>query len=270
MGVTLWYSRCEIPGAAASPAFDFGENTVTKEGASGSVKSAADILSSLTAIHVPEKRTPEPKASAILAVVTTNNSIDHKSHILPELAEVIEPPVSPAFDGFPPSIQANETKQERVDELALMLWVGEHYWFLSDNDSEFPDTLRRQLLLNIASSIGEKVEEAKVINFNWPFFGNRRLPGNDRASMLSLLFEWISSQLVSDELTGILMGEKLAHFLLQEPLSKISDMNGQKTELSLSDERGVMVMPTLSLNDLLRTPSHKKQVWQHLKQHYIK
>jgi len=272
MGVTLWYSRCELPGAALSPDFDFGENTVAEEGVSGSVKSAVDILSSLDVVRSPEnkKHTPEPKASAKFASAATINTIDQQSNITPELATVIQSPELPAFDRSLPSGQANETQQEAVDELALMLWVGERHWFLSDNDSEFPDTLKQQLLLNIASAIGEKVEEAKITNFNWPFFGNRRLPGNDSASMLSLLFEWISNQLVSDELTGVLMGEKAAHFLLQKPFSSVSDMNGQKIELSLSDERGVMVVPTLSLNDMLRTPSTKKQVWQHLKSHYIK
>ncbi len=268
-----------MPGAAASPVFDFGENSVTKESASGLVTSAVDILNSLVATQSPEQTTPEHETSAILAAVPavpavpaviTSNSFDQKPHLTHELATTVQSSVVSAIDEPPSLMQVNEITQEAVDELALMLWVGERNWFLSDNDSEFPDALKQQLLLNVASAIGEKVEEDKVVNFNWPFFGNRRLPGNDLASMLSLLFEWISQRLPSGELTGFIMGEKATRFLLQKPSTNISGISGQKIELSLSDELGVMVVPTLSLNDMLRTPSNKKQVWQHLKPFHIK
>jgi len=274
MGVTLWYSRCEIPGAAVSPIFDFGENTVAKESAPTPVKSAADILSNLSAssasVSVPEVRAPESKAPVKQAAASMQNTPDTQSTTVPELSPTIHPVVEPVFVTPPPSVHVNETKQEAVEELALMLWVGKSHWFITDNDSEFPDILKQQLLLNIASAIGETVEGVEVTRFNWPFFGNRRLPGNDRGSMFSLLLEWVSKQLVSDELSGFLMGEKITRFLLQNPSSNVCEMNGQEIELSLSDERGVMVVPTLSLNDMLRTPSNKKQVWQHLKPYHIK
>jgi len=261
-----------MPGAAASPVFDFGENAVAKDRAPASAKSAADILSNLSVspsiTSAPEGRALELKASAILAAtpkVLTPHTLDQKPDATPELSKAIQSAAVPVFDGPTPSVYVNEAKRESFDELALMLWVGEHYWFLSDSDSEFPGLLKQQLLLNIASAVGEKVEGTEVTNFNWPFFGNRRLPGNDRASILSLLLEWVSTQLVSDDLTGFLMGEKVTKVLLQKPLFDNAELNGQKIELSLSDERGVMVVPTLSLNEMLRTPGNKKQVWQHLK-----
>ena len=212
----------------------------------------------------PEKIAPE-NISTVAPAETMRHTLDQESSTTPELSKAIQSAVAPVFDGPTPSVHVNETKQEGFDELALILWVGEHHWFLSDNDSEFPDLLKQQLLLNIASAIGETVEDAEVARFNWPFFGNRRLPGNDRASMLSLLLGWVSTQLVSDELTGFLMGEKVTQILLQAHSFDSTEMNGKKVELSLSDERGVMVVPTLSLNEMLQTPTNKKQVWQHLK-----
>ena len=265
MGVTLWYSRCELPGAAASPVFDFGENTVANEDAHASVKSAADILNNLSvsssaSIIAPEKIAPENSVPAEVM----QHTLEQKPSSIPELSKSIQTAV-PVFDEPAPSVHVNEAQQESFDELALILWVGEHHWFLSDNDSEFSDLLKQQLLLNIASAIGEKVEGAEVARFNWPFFGNRRLPGNDSASMLSLLLDWVSTQLASDELTGFLMGEKVTQILLQSHSPNSTEMNGKKIELSLSDERGVMVVPTLSLNEMLKIPINKKQVWQHLK-----
>lgn len=275
MGVTLWYSRCELPGAAASPVFDFGENIADKEVASGVVQSAADILSSLTssssAPETPSEPRREAKASAILsAAIPAANDIDKKPHTSTKMSKASQFPVAFGFDGFPPSLQANATKQETVEELTLILWVGKKYWFLSDSDAEFPENLQLKLLLNITSAMGEKAEDAEVINFNWPFFGNRRLPGNDSASMLSLVLGWVSKQLLTDDLIGILMGGKATNLLLQRPISNPPDVNGQKLELSLSDERGVMVVPTLSLSDMLKLPSNKKQVWHHLKPYYRK
>jgi len=278
MGVAVWYSRCEMPGAAASPVFDFGDNAVAKESAPASIKSAADILSNLSAVSsvtiAPESNAPEPKAltTPITPATVPAEGMQHALGQEPgiTLSTATQSAVVPVFDGPTSSVHVNEAKQENFDELALMLWVGERHWFLSDNDSEFPEVLKQQLLLNIASAIGEKVGGAEVINFNWPFFGNRRLPGNDRASMLSLLQEWVSLKLVSDELTGFLMGERVAQILLQKPLSDSSELNGKKVELSLSDEQGVMVVPTLSINEMLRTPSNKKRVWQHLKPYHIK
>ena len=264
-----------MPGAAASPVFDFGENIVAKEITSSVAQSAADILSALTSSSsspkTPSKPRREAKASSILSAgIPAADDLDKRPQKSTKIAKASQSLVALDFDGFPSSIQVNAAKQEAVEELTLMLWVGKKYWFLSDSDAEFPESLQLQLLLNITSAIGEKAEETEIINFNWPFFGNRRLPGNDRASMLSLVLGWVSKKLLSDDLTGVLMGEKTTHLLLQKPTSTIPEVNGKKLELSLSDERGVMVVPTLSLSDMLRTPSNKKQVWHHLKSYYLK
>jgi hypothetical protein len=266
-----------MPGAAASPSFDFGDNVATKPSASAVVMSAAEILSNLSAdspvLSRPESSVPErgePSIQAAVPAKATQNSIDKQSSPKPEISKPIQPVAAPVFNAPTPLVHASEIKQDHIEELALILWVGENHWFLSDGDSEFSDTLKNQLLLNVASAMGEQIGGAEVINFNWPFFGNRRLPGNDQASMLSLLLEWISRYLVSDELTGFLMGDKVTRVLLQKPFSDDNEMMGHKIELNLSDERGVNVVPTLSINEMLRTPNNKKQVWQHLKPFRIK
>lgn len=266
-----------MPGAAASPSFDFGDNVAAKPSASAAVMSAAEILNNLSAaspvLSSPESSAPEsgvPFRPSAVPAKATQNILDKPSVPKPEISKSIPTVVAPVFNAPTPLVHASETKQDLIEELSLILWVGENHWFLSDGDSEFSDTLKEQLLLNVASAMGEQIGGTEIINFNWPFFGNRRLPGNDRISMLSLLLEWISRYLVSDELTGFLMGDKVTRILLQKPFSDDNQMSGQKIELNLSDERGVNVVPTLSINEMLRTPNNKKHVWQHLKPFLIK
>lgn len=296
MGVTLWYSRCELPGAAVSPEFSFGANLETAGESnvhlSGSQnpdtvrsvvpKSAADILNSLSSKQEPanvsgkssglvsddkENVQPVPLDDANTPQLT---SLDADLRRVSASAELLvkstqnEAPSSTtekysAFNEAPALIN--------LESLDLMLWVGEKNWFLSDNDSEYPEQLKRQLLINIASALGEDVESAQVTCFRWPFFGNPRLPGNDAASMLTLLREWLGESIVSDSLMGFLMGSKVAGLLIQESLLGAL---GEASELNISDERDIKVITTLPLNDLLREPLNKRIVWQHISPFKIK
>lgn len=279
MGVTLWYSRCELPGAAVSPEFSFGANLEggaeptshlpkSQDGDdSGTVipKSAADILNALSS----------KEDSANAGSILSEASLDNKN-VAQSAPLNVDSVVSKASAEFVADLKSNEAPSATVpagsgfnntpslvniDALDLMFWVGQKSWFLSDNDSEYPEQLKRQLLLNMASSLGESVESAQVMCFRWPFFGNQRLPGNDSESMLELLRYWLGERLVADGLTGFLMGEKVANLLLQTSLSGHA---GEAFELNVSDDRDVKVVTTLSLNELLREPLKKRIAWQHL------
>ncbi|WP_250656807.1 hypothetical protein [Alkalimarinus coralli] len=294
MGVTLWYSRCELPGAAASPEFDFGANAESPHSGGGSStlpvehglannpsglgsaapKSAADILSALSS---PSPHSSPSEATSALSneraelhntlpkeVSATQNTpqeaIAPDAHDVSVLNKPANTEVFSADAQQPSGIPKKSTLAE-LESLELMLWVGEKSWFISDNDAEFPLQLKQQLLGNIASALGENGDLGRITCFRWPFFGNQRLPGNDVSSMLDLLFEWIGDRVASDELNGFLMGEKITNILLQRFMH---DDAGKELELNISDERGVKVISTLSLNDLLREPLKKRVAWQHL------
>ena len=295
MGVTLWYSRCELPGAAVSPIFDFGANvdSLHSGGSDSAVageqglenspnglgdavpKSAADILNALS------PQSPEPTLSET-ALAPPIERAESKRNTLPQEASVaqnnpqeavtseardvsvLNNPINAemlSVDAQQPARASKRSSLAALESLDLMLWVGERNWFVSDNDSEFPQQLKQQLLINIASALGENADQGDIACFRWPFFGNQRLPGNDAASMLDLLFDWIGDRVASDQLNGFLMGEKITNILLQRSML---DDAGKEFELNVSDERGVKVISTFSLNDLLREPLKKRVSWQHL------
>lgn len=297
MGVTLWYSRCELPGAAASPEFDFGDEvSVAVPGVSGSgdaelpatgnnsvakVQSAADILNAFTTGGLagagPANKKPSTPVTASLSQHTLASNQEERQvrsgnvvaidERTPDLSPLQYEPISPPEMVVAPS-DAATSNLDSLEALELKLWVGERFWILSDNDAEFPDSLKQQLLLNISRALGEKVSDhMSSLHFSWPFFANRRLPGNDSASMRQLLLEWLAQYIDSDRLQGILMGARLTKALLQITLDEAA---GKNLDLNLSDERGIKVVPTLSLNDLLRESSNKKITWQHLSSYRIK
>ena len=296
MGVTLWYSRCELPGAAVSPEFPFGSNIKSTEEPDADLlgsqnpdtvrsvvpKSAADILNALSSKQesgnvsgISSDLVPDDKKNIQpVPLVDTNTpkstSLGADSVRVNTAAELlVKSTQNEASSSTTEKYSAlNETPAlANLETLDLMLWVGEKSWFISDNDSEYPEQLKRQLLTNIASALGENVESAQVTCFRWPFFGNPRLPGNDPTSMLALLRDWLGERVVSDSLTGFLMGEKVASLLLQQ---SSPELTGEASELNISDERGVKVITTLPLNDLLREPLNKRIVWQHLSLFKIK
>ena len=172
MGVTLWYSRCELPGAAESPEFLFGANLegaedsnapppadqLGSESAVVAPKSAADILNVLSS-----KQQPVDTKSGLSGLVSgdKNNSPLADGAIKQSASSSVdlvnESPTtelavkSNSNEGS--SSVAEYTTQNDVaslinlETLDLMLWVGEKNWFISDNDSEYPEQLKQQLLL---------------------------------------------------------------------------------------------------------------------------
>lgn len=293
MGVTLWYSRCELPGAAESPEFLFGanldgadesnahvqNNLADKDAGAVTPKSAADILNSLS-----------PKQDAVVIDTASPDLVSDSTRSASSVigsglkAETMSLGVADKSDASILAAKSNLNETEplpgaveldsrvatplaNLEAIELMLWVGRKNWFISDSDSEYPEQLKRQLLLNIASAMGESVESTQVLCFRWPFFGNKQLPGNDAVSMLSLLKEWLGERLSSDGLTGFLMGEKVAALLLQAP-STLG--GGDVSMLDISDDRDIKVITTLPLNDLLRESLNKRVVWQHLSPYLVK
>lgn len=282
MGVTVWYSRCELPGAAASPDFLFGDN-LSRSGSGGkSVSASADVLVDQQGAG---KHTSAPKSAAEILNTLSAAKPDSKANSTVDGSNTLDSArVSPSIVAESDVVstesaqfdQVNVPKGKRVqivpdrgdvrsvenlESINFMLWVGSRYWFLSDNDSEYPEQLKRDLLLNIATALGEAIESTEVTYFKWPFFSNKRLPGNESESMLGLLTEWIDSRVPSDCQHGFLMGKSAADLLLPDETETVL---GRVCGLNISDERDVKIVTTLSLNELLREPLTKRTAWQHL------
>ncbi|UZE95585.1 hypothetical protein [Alkalimarinus alittae] len=287
--MTLWYSRYVIPAAAASSEFSFGANvgkpaSLDDRGREDNIrssvddgrlgehvsvpKSAADILSALSV--TPSAKNDVQSSDSLVASTPPQSTSVNPSEAINIASDNLvknERVEVPSTSERSKSALVKASSKPKLKTLELMLWVGEKNWFLSDADSEFPDQLKRELLLNIASALGENVESTPVACFKWPFFGNQRLPGNDVESMLGLLHGWLDGQLKSDRLNGFLMGERVTELLLH---LTSNEYLGKELELNLSDERGVNVMATYSLNDLLREPLYKRAIWQQLSPFRIK
>lgn len=287
MGVTVWYSRCELPGAAESPEFLFGANLAhAEEGSShvqenqkrekletGTPKSAADILNALSSKQSPTNTSEGLPHSANKSTGNAQSAetevggagaFDSNGDNLNSAADVVvrSSTSGPSSSVTGEHLASRETRLlGAIEHLDLMLWVGEKNWFVSDNDSEYPEQLKQQLMLNIASAMGESVEKTQVTYFRWPFFGNQRLPGNSPDSMLAIFRDWLGELLLSDDLTGFLMGGTVTGLLLQQSPPQCI---GDTSVIHISDEREVKVVTTLPLNDMLREPMNKRIVWQHL------
>ncbi|WP_203301225.1 2-isopropylmalate synthase [Marinobacter sediminum] len=247
-GIRLWYARGALPGAAASPEFEFGgdEADVVAEpwveaapapsrsqpkaappvpGRSEADSARVANLQALMETPVSKPARPQPSSSADAAAETTTDA-----------APVEEAPASSA--------------REVVPALNLQVWVGRKTAVVASVSKEASVRLQETLAENILKSVGER-DLRSVGPIHWPVFNNVRAPGNSLSDLRAVLAYALSD----------LDGRKLIALGVTAP----DDYRGDESWF----QHIAGVSPEISFNhslaELATSPALKRALWQELK-----
>lgn len=253
MGIPMWYARATLPGAKASPEFDFSAfEELQVEGpsrqpsgagvpANRPVRAAADILKQVTKDLAPSEvgeKTPEPQAKAPPPVAPEQKPA-------PEVAKAVEESVIPA-----------DSAPLEVPEFCVRAYRAGSYLILNLAHPEINAHRESALLGNIATFCWGAAPEF-LYEMAWPVFTNPRLPGQDLAVAQRVLK--LSLQEYLDTAKGLIL-------FGQPPLwpSLAEGETGEAGQV-LALEKPIRVLATWSLGEMLLAPQRKRDVWLHLR-----
>lgn len=176
-GITLWYSRVSLPGAASSIEFEFPQAPEEAQVVSHVLQPTPTTP---TSQRPAEDRAKVTEQKAILSkVVAEAAKPDPASHQrIPDTAlrqtdTVSELPAQSVVETF----LAVNLRYIVADELILVAQLGD----------DLPVDLQEKLLLKIASALGRPVSPETLDALAWPAFANRRVPGNDDRGLAAVL-----------------------------------------------------------------------------------
>lgn len=247
-GIQLWYARRPLPGAAASPAYDFSEpepetsiesEEVPPPPASGKAAGRLAALQGMVSGKPEESAASEqPKAEPSKSVA--RNPVPPAEAPQPAAPAVTAEPETPANDASTAVLDAVKANWG--------IWVGSGAVLVSELSSEASSQLQEALASNILKALHMSVEDQ--FRIQWPVFRNPQVPGGDSAGLERVL----ASQ--QDRLKGrpvILLGVagELAESVRQDYVSRVW--------------KSVAVDSEHSLATLATDPNAKRSLWQALK-----
>lgn len=174
-GIRLWYARDALPGAAASPEFEFGDDE-------------ADVVAEPWVEAAPAPSRSQPKAAP---PVPGRSEAD--SARVANLQALMDTPASKP-DRPQPSKSAAVAAEITTDTppvektsvsaagkvvlaLNLQVWIGRKTAVIASVSKEASLRLQETLVENILKSVGER-DLRSVGPIHWPVFNNVRAPGN--------------------------------------------------------------------------------------------
>jgi len=252
-GVSLWYARSPLPGAAPSPTFEFPE---PESAAGGEPYQASPEPAS--EVHPAAPRSPSGKKPGTPRAVNLQSLMETPAPEPPGAASTQLPSRPEAAAASEPA-DAVETSLPLTGEVAanpfrhklnLRLWFGQNFVLVSDLSAEASLRLQEALAENILKSIGDP--EARVTGpVLWPVFNNPLLPGNrlpDLVTVLKGVLEPLGNQRV------ILLG-----------VPGQEDETGEDHWFAQALGRKPELVFPHSLAELAGNPGLKKNLWQRLK-----
>ncbi len=190
-GVSCWYARSTLSGAAPSPDFDFGETVEQTEPAlvdepvMGQPPQGQRRRQSLAAIqglvspakNDPSASKPEPR----------NESARDR----PETALVDQPQAPPGSDTGPavmsPGPVSGSASAAGVTAAHWGFWFSNRFVLISALSADASTRLQAALAGNILQALGQMPTEHRILQ--WPVFSNPAVPGNDESGLKAVLTE---------------------------------------------------------------------------------
>lgn len=205
MGVTLWYPRQQLPGAAPSPDLDFSEDL--------------PAVAASTALLAGAATPPARESSPVLAPVRQKPKEHPLAGKAPNLSGLMlddsdkppalrNKPVPPAVVETPPSPSPVALPEESIS-IYCGLWIGRRYAVFADLDGQVSLELQQRLVQNLLRALGEGKEDSpyplRFHQVRWPVFSNPLIPGNGVEGLRVVLGSLLPCD---DEHAWIVLGEE--------------------------------------------------------------
>lgn len=206
MGITLWYPRRLLPGAAPSPELDFSEE------APAVLVSTLPQAESVVLTRKETEPAPTPVREKSKDGPSTGGKAPNLSGLMQDGAETRQAPPRKAVLAQVAEPQA-EMPSAAVPEAAISiycgLWIGRRYAVFADLDGQVSLELQQRLVHNLLRALGEgKDDTTYPIRFHqvrWPVFSNPLIPGNGAAGLKVVLGSLFPGD---DEHAWIVLGEE--------------------------------------------------------------
>lgn len=181
-GISFWYSRATLPGAARSRDFDF-------TGAAAIPRESVSEPSPTMARSAPRAQSREYGPRPRLIPEADRTTLDRVVAEAAASTKAIEKPTKPepvsAIAKAPRTLPEDHsalavTMSLRVattDKLVLIAQVG----------VDLPEDVQDKLLLQIGIAMGHAITIDSLLSLSWPVFANKSVPGTDSEGLLQAL-----------------------------------------------------------------------------------
>lgn len=206
MGVTLWYPRQALPGAAPSPDLDFStdEPAVTPS-AVGVVADVPVVAPIVPPAPQPDRQPPAPREAPVARA-------PNLSGLMREAADPPrQAPEAAPVATVPRAAQLEASAPEPLPSISIYcaLWIGHRYAVLADLDAQVSIELQQKLIRNLLRALGDDGQNlTHPIRFHqvrWPVFANPLIPGNGVDGLKVVLGSLLPAE---DEHAWIVLGEE--------------------------------------------------------------
>lgn len=246
-GVSCWYARSTLTGAAPSPEFDFGATA------------GPELIDEPIVVQPPQGQRRRQSLAAIQGLVSTpkndpaNSELELPREAVPErpkMAPVDQAPMpeaapavmSPEADSGPTSVAVG------VAMAHWGFWFSDRFVLISALSADASTRLQDALAGNILQALGQGVAEQQTVQ--WPVFSNPAVPGNDESGLKAVL----------RELAGGFNQRRVV------TLGLLSELPADTRSLWLESVLGrTTVDCPFSLAALSADPDRKRQLWAQLR-----
>ena len=251
-GIRLWYAREALPGAAASPEFDFSDDDQAPEERWGIDQPAATGAQRASSRPGPDRSPDRARSSGSARVANLQALMEEAA------TATAEPPSQPAATAENDALEGPEPAADSepvqpgglVPRLELQIWQGSRFAIVGHLSSEASLRLQETLASNILKSLGE-AELESLGPIRWPVFNNIKAPGNSISDLRAVLGQALAG-----------LGERRLIVLGVRPPDEFS-VDDPWFE-HLSGARSTVDFPH-SLAELATRPELKRTLWQELK-----
>lgn len=254
-GIRLWYAREALPGAAASPEFDFSDEDQAPEAPWGIDQPEVTGAQRTSSRPGPDRSPDRARSSGSARVANLQALMGEAATGTAQPSSQAAPTAdNDALEGPEPASPTADAEPVQpaglVPRLELQIWQGGRFAIVAHLSSEASLRLQETLAGNILKSLGE-AELDSVGPMRWPVFNNVKAPGNSMSDLRAVL---------GQVLTGL--GERRLIVLGVRPPEEFSV--DEPWFSHLSGARPAVDFPH-SLAELATRPELKRTLWQELK-----
>lgn len=242
-GITLWYSREPLAGAAPSITFEFLDDDIhgraDSYGPPRGLAEVADVhrLDPPVENQTGKARLTERRTAPVSQKHSRGEAVSAASQVQVELAP--KPELNP-----PAPITRVETPGPTRFAVDLRIASTGKLVLIAEAGGDLPVDVQNKLLMQISRALGQPATADGLRDLVWPVFANRNVPGNDDAG-LSIVLKHVLGPLRSRTWVGL--GSDV------EELMAMADQGEPNTGPRLAFTHG--------LNELAVSAAFKRQLW---------
>lgn len=254
-GIRMWYARAPLPGAAPSPAFDFGVSASEAPEPTGSIApTVRPNAARESAGDIAAKKDKLAHLKTLMSTVPDKSAPPTRRQTPAPVEEVATKPSPAPADEVATASESLAQVASYGDasglapKLCLQFWSGQQIFLLANLSEDASLSLQETLARNIVRSLGDSdARESEILR--WPLFNNLKVSLNSETDLAALMRGFVAAAKGKTVISlGLSPEESVISVMLADVLEKSPDLVFEH-----------------SLAALAADPGLKKQLWQVIK-----